>query len=295
MKTNITKTNGLMASEPIHAYYEKSIRRIGLGHHFHCFHELILVREGSAEFKINDRCFIAEADSLVVISDLEQHELSIRNIPYSRYILTITTAFTLLSITEPILLSLLMQRPEQFSHVIPLGPKLASRLSHCFEMAARESEQKQIFWEMRAAMYTAEVLLLLYRNNPSVFPGPKDSRTVQVVLQVQKEIANNYRNKITLKELSDKYFISQYYLSRIFKELTGYGFKEYLILYRINEAKKLLSYTNLPVTEVSFASGYQNMDHFIRIFRMNQGCSPLQYRKRFNMQKEIASVPPHLS
>jgi AraC-like DNA-binding protein len=289
----MNEINELKTSAPVNAYYEKSLERSGLGHHFHCYHELILVREGSAEFKINGISMTAEADSLVVISDLEQHERVMKAVPYNRYVLTITTDLCLLAISEPILLSLLMQRPENFNHVIPLGPKLAERLSRCFQKAARECEQKEVFWETRAAMLVTETLLLLYRDKSSVFPGQKDTQTVQIVLQVQQDIARNYRDKITLEELAKKYFISQYYLSRVFKELTGYGFKEYLILYRINEAKKLLSYTKLPVTEVCFACGYQNSDHFIRIFRENQGCSPLQYRKKFKALKDNFSIPQH--
>lgn len=290
----MNETDKLKTSESINAYFEKSLGRSGLGHHFHCYHELILVREGTAEFEINGTVMTARADSLVVISDLEQHELSIKTVPYSRYVLTITTDLSLLMIPEPVLLSLLMQRPENFNHVIPLGPELAGRLSGCFEEAAKECKEKKDFWETRAAMLAAEILLLLYRDNSLAFPGQKDTQTVQTVLQVQKDIAKNYRDKITLEELARKYFISQYYLSRVFKELTGYGFKEYLILYRINEAKKLLSYTDLPVTEVCFLSGYQNTDHFIRIFRENQGCSPLQYRKKFTVPKGTFSIPRHL-
>ncbi len=290
----MNEINELKASESVNAYFEKSLERGRLGHHFHCYHELILVREGMAEFKINDVNHIAETDSLIVISDLEQHELNIKAVPYSRYVLTISTDLSLLMVPEPILLSLLMQRPEKFNHVIPLGPELAAKLSLCFEKAVLECEQKKAFWETRTAMFTAEILLLLYRDNPSVFPGQKDTQTAQIVLQVQQDIAGNYRNKITLEELAKKYFISQYYLSRVFKELTGYGFKEYLTLYRINEARKLLSYTDLPITEVCFSSGYQNTDHFIRTFRENQGCSPLQYRKKFKAQKDIFSIPQHL-
>ncbi|WMJ86697.1 AraC family transcriptional regulator [Anaerocolumna sp. MB42-C2] len=271
----------------VDAYYEKSFNRGRLGHHFHCNHELILVRNGSAEFIINGAKKIAEANSLVVISDLEEHELSIKEVPYCRYVLNITAELSLLVISEPILLSLLMQRPEKFDHVIPLEQELADKLTVCFDKAVLECAQKKAFWEMRTAMYTAEILLELYRGNSSVFPHKRDKLTVQIVLSLQKDIALDYKNKITLEEMAKKYFISKYYLSRVFKELTGYGFKQYLTLYRLNEAKKLLRNTELPISDVCSGAGYQDINHFIRIFRENQDCSPLQYRKKFKLRKEV--------
>jgi AraC-like DNA-binding protein len=72
-----------------------------------------------------------------------------------------------------------------------------------------------------------------------------------------------------------------YYLSRLFKKVSGYTFKEYLILQRIANAKSLLVYTDYNVTQICMKSGFNNVNHFIRTFKKQEGITPYQYRKKF--------------
>lgn len=86
---------------------------------------------------------------------------------------------------------------------------------------------------------------------------------------------------MTLDSVASFFYISKYYLSRVFKEVTGYGYKEYVLLYRLNQAKKMLESTNIPVLEISGLVGFKNVNHFIRVFRIHENTTPLQYRKAF--------------
>lgn len=94
-------------------------------------------------------------------------------------------------------------------------------------------------------------------------------------------INNNYMKPITLEHLSSEFFISPFYLSRVFKEVTGFTYVEYLNNVRIKEAQRLLRETGLKVTEVAEKSGYDSSTHFGRVFKESTGQSPLKYRKRF--------------
>lgn len=264
----------------INVYYEESNSYDSIDEHFHYQHELIMVTEGCAEFVINGKVHIVSKDSLVIIGDLEQHKIKALEYPYKRYVLSISNELCHLTIREPLLLSILLHRPKNFSHVIELTPKLSAEIKKHLDILIDECEQKPELWTTRAALYVTDILLLLYRDNAEVFPRNKDSGATQTVLKIQEYIAQNYGKEILLKDLAEKYYISEFYLSRLFKEVTGYGFKEYLILYRLNEAKKLLCSTDLSVTDICHAVGYSNVNHFIRIFRQYEGISPLKYRKK---------------
>lgn len=264
----------------VNVYYEESNSYDCIDEHFHYQHELIMVTEGCAEFVINGKTHIASKDSLVIIGDLEQHKIKALEYPYKRYVLSISSELCLLTIREPLLLSILLHRPKNFSHVIKLTPNLSAEIKKRLDILITECEERPELWTIRAALYVTDILLLLYRDNADTFSRNKDSSATHTVIKIQEYIAQNYKREILLKDLADKYFISEFYLSRLFKEVTGYGFKEYLILYRLNEAKKLLCSTNLSVADICHAVGYSNVNHFIRIFRQHEGMSPLKYRKR---------------
>ncbi len=67
---------------------------------------------------------------------------------------------------------------------------------------------------------------------------------------------------ITLDQLADRFFISKYYLSRTFKEITGYGISEYMNIHRIRAAKRLLEETDMSVLQIAHKLGYESITYF---------------------------------
>jgi AraC-like DNA-binding protein len=100
------------------------------------------------------------------------------------------------------------------------------------------------------------------------------------ISEITRYINNNYEKQITLKLISDTFYISPYYLSRTFKEVTGFTFLEYLNSVRIKEAQKLLAETRLNITEISDRAGFQSSTSFGRVFKSINQISPLQFRKK---------------
>jgi YesN/AraC family two-component response regulator len=73
--------------------------------------------------------------------------------------------------------------------------------------------------------------------------------------------------------------VSPYYLSRFFKEATGFTFVEYLNSVRIKEAKRLLERSSMKVKLISRKVGFGSVTHFGRVFKLVTGHTPLYYRK----------------
>ncbi len=101
-----------------------------------------------------------------------------------------------------------------------------------------------------------------------------------VLQDIEREIAENYQENLSLKTLSEKYFINSAYLGQIFKKQFGQGFKEYLNSYRLERAAELLLRTDEKVYAIAESVGYHNLDYFINKFVAQKGCTPTKYRKQ---------------
>lgn len=101
----------------------------------------------------------------------------------------------------------------------------------------------------------------------------------QLVQQIATYIYENYDKKLSLEDMSDKFHISRSYLSKKFKAVTGFGFKEYIVNVRIKNACRLLLETNKSITDIAFECGFNDSNYFGDAFRHVKGVSPNKYRK----------------
>lgn len=93
-------------------------------------------------------------------------------------------------------------------------------------------------------------------------------------------VDQNYANSdLCLSSAADYLKTSIYTVSRIFKEITGYGFKEYITEKRLQHACALLKKSNMPISEVGAACGFDNAEYFTVIFRNRFGVAPSKFRK----------------
>ncbi|VXC33425.1 AraC family transcriptional regulator [Flavobacterium sp. 9AF] len=91
-------------------------------------------------------------------------------------------------------------------------------------------------------------------------------------------IKNNIQNSIQLKELSDKACMSTTSFYRSFKKELGMSPIEFILNEKIKFAKKLLSNPKIQINEVSYASGFEDCNYFIRLFKKYEGVTPKQYQ-----------------
>ncbi|HCW53046.1 MAG TPA: DNA-binding response regulator [Clostridium sp.] len=107
-------------------------------------------------------------------------------------------------------------------------------------------------------------------------------------IRLAKEyIVNNFNKNITLKDVADEVFLSQNYLSELFKKETGEGFYEFISKYRIRKAKEMLITTNLKVYEVAEKVGYSDSITFGRAFKKITGVTPNSFRNNDDKVKSM--------
>ncbi len=102
-----------------------------------------------------------------------------------------------------------------------------------------------------------------------------------VLTEIEKEITEHYMDNLSLKSLSEKYYINSAYLGQIFKKQFGNSFKDCLNSYRIDRAAELLIRSDEKVYLIASAVGFNITDYFISKFVQLKGITPLQYRKQF--------------
>lgn len=84
---------------------------------------------------------------------------------------------------------------------------------------------------------------------------------------------------LQLEKVAAEVHVGKYYVSHLFQEKMGLGFHEYVNILRINEASRLLYATSLPITDVSYRTGFGCTRTFNRIFQKYMECTPREYRQ----------------
>ncbi len=100
------------------------------------------------------------------------------------------------------------------------------------------------------------------------------------ITKAKQFIIEHQGDEISLGDVASAVNTSTFYFCKMFKKSTGINFTEYLARVRVEKAKNLLLNPNSRISEVAFASGFQSLSHFNRVFRRIAGHSPTRYREK---------------
>ncbi len=100
----------------------------------------------------------------------------------------------------------------------------------------------------------------------------------QRLRRVMAFIADNYESDVSLADLARVAGMSTFHFAREFKRTTGTPPHQYLIKFRVDRAKVLLTESEMPLVEISSRSGFSHQSHFTRLFRRLSGTTPQCYR-----------------
>jgi len=249
--------------------------------HFHGTFEIYYMMAGSRLFFIQDRTVAVNEGEVVVVSPNILHRTTDAALPeHERLIVNLhenIMAAANGSYRED------LQPLFEKEYVIarcPLQDRLV--IEAIALQIAREIREKRPGFEMYARTLTLQLLLVCCRHvrqlgaeEEPVSPSPMHERISEVV----RYINGHYAQDLSLPLLAERFFVSPYYLSRFFKEATGFSFVEYVNSVRIKEAKKLLEQSTLKVGLIARKVGFGSVTHFGRVFKSVTGHAPLFYRR----------------
>lgn len=111
--------------------------------------------------------------------------------------------------------------------------------------------------------------------------GEKESASSSfIVKNALNYIEKNYTQKLTLSEVAEKTYVSQWHLSKLLNRHTGQSFSDILNHVRIEHAKKLLQDPSLRIGDISEQVGFLDLAHFSRVFKKQEGVSANEYRNK---------------
>ena len=105
----------------------------------------------------------------------------------------------------------------------------------------------------------------------------KEGREERIV-DIMNYLKNHYKD-VTLDELAENFNLSKPYLSKYIKENAGITFQEAVKKARMKKARSLLKESNQTVESIAATVGYENVEHFNRLFKKSYGMTPVQFRR----------------
>lgn len=109
--------------------------------------------------------------------------------------------------------------------------------------------------------------------------GSADACTDARMIEIMNYVQANYID-ITLDDLAENFFLSKPYLSKYIKEKSGMTFGDLVKKIRMKKAKALLKSSNMTVENIAMSVGYQNVEHFNRLFKKAYDMTPMQFRNQ---------------
>ncbi|MDF2936893.1 MAG: helix-turn-helix protein [Paenibacillaceae bacterium] len=267
-------------SRPVQVEFDRrSMYYTMTANHFHSEYELYYLFTGERYYFIKDRTYTILAGDLVMIDSEEVHKTANRNIPiHERLVLYYQPAFfAALPAEERELLLSVFKRDNP---VLRLNLQERLMVEELLLDLLEELLEKPPGYSLRVEQIGVELLLFTARillKKEAVaaeVPSPAQLKMTEII----RHINTQYSEPLDLDGLSARFFISKSHLSRTFKEFTGFGFSEYLILTRIKEAQQMLRGSTKSITEIAAAAGFDNFSHFGKTFKKAAGMSPRQYR-----------------
>lgn len=238
--------------------------------------ELILICSGSSEYLIHDKKTVIEAGDLLVYNAGVVHdEVSGPDMEVGSYCVGVG-GLHMPGLRENALIS------DEKGYVFPTG-RYFEDMKELFVMMFRNLAAGEPHAELfcTSLMHALLVSVLTVtegvgetRENPADEPHILGSR-------IKDYIDRHYMEPITLQSMGEALRISPYYLSHVFKQMSGYSPVQYLLRRRIGEAQTLLITTELSVARIAEMVGYDSQSYFNLQFTKNVGMPPSRYRHNY--------------
>ena len=136
------------------------------------------------------------------------------------------------------------------------------------------------------------LIAMTLKNDKSQFvTGGGDRAEPVEIWKARKLIRDHSDGELSLTEVAKSVNLSANYLSEKFKEVTGINFVRYVGQTRTARARDLLRNSNLRISEIAFAVGFQSLSQFNRVFKKLTRKSPTQFREGLKKRKKIINRP----
>jgi two-component system response regulator YesN len=118
-------------------------------------------------------------------------------------------------------------------------------------------------------------------------PPDKSTSTKRLIEKAKRYIDDNYYREISLENVAEFIYLHPVYLSRMFKQLTGNTFTDYLTEVRIRRAIELMCNKQYKIHVICKKVGYHSTKYFTRVFKKHTGCTPKEYYRKLHEMEVV--------
>lgn len=256
--------------------------------HFHNEYEIFYILEGERLFFFNNRNFVASKGDLILVDTNLIHmtkSASEDDTGHNRIILYVDSGkMQALDRMYPTLQ--LVRFFHQHHGVYHLTPDQQDEFMDLYYLFKHECKTKKHNYKQAVELAVTSYLLNLTRNLKSDSQErpllPEDGK-YKHVYEIADYLSQNCEQSLSLEEIAARFFLSKYYICRVFKEVTGYTISEYINIHRVQKAKEYLESSDYSISNIAGLVGYGSMTHFEKTFKTYMTISPLKYRKTLNI------------
>ncbi|MBQ3276891.1 MAG: helix-turn-helix domain-containing protein [Oscillospiraceae bacterium] len=108
----------------------------------------------------------------------------------------------------------------------------------------------------------------------------RGEHTTKLSLDVANYVRHNLSEPVSVEKMAEAFFLSRPYLSSKFKQETGQTLTDFILKEKTEEAKRLLRYSDNPLSALSAYLGFSSHGHFSRVFKKYAGLTPGEYREK---------------
>ncbi|MEF3307158.1 helix-turn-helix transcriptional regulator [Paenibacillus sp. GYB003] len=266
---------------PLEAHYSEN--GTSMKFHSHTHFELYYFHGGKANYLIGDKIFVLSPGDLILMHGMTLHCPNVdTSVPYRRTIVHFDPAFIKPFTEAPFAINVLQPFYEMKNVRLHLEGTARIEVEAMLEKMCRLSFEDGALSRDRLIVAFLDLMLLVYErcqssDAPPVFPSDKERHAQNIIDFVEE----HYHEDLHLEQLEERLHLNKYYLSKLFKEVTGATIFDYVYHRRINQSKiHFVLDRDMSVTDVCYKVGFKHPSHFTRMFKSRVGCTPEQFRKQ---------------
>lgn len=227
--------------------------------HWHEFYELEYITEGNGRAYINDRVYDLKPGTLLFLSPVDFEKIEVES-PIS----LVNLAFSGALISSKI------------NPLLSGGCVLYDYPSELFNILLEEARINDRWYHKKYTQLVNCVLIDIVRESS------KNAETSELspIIKALRFMELNFRNHITLEEISRHVGFTPNYFSFLFHKETNTTFKKHLAALRLDYAAKLLIISDFSSTEICYTAGFNDFSGFSRAFKKRFSMSPSKYRNK---------------
>lgn len=249
--------------------------------HKHNFYEILWIESGETSQSINFKEYKVEAYSLFFISPNQVHQFNDWNHLKGGNILFTEDFFLIDSTNKNILLEYIFLDNEYFSPQVKLVEKEFLEIKKILNLMMNENKIKKPSLKILKS-YLYIFLEITKRTIESKSKIEIKSKELFYYKKFKLLVEEKWNKKLKARDYAKYLGISNHHLNFITKKISGKKVTEILINRKLLEAKRLLAYTDLSITEITKLLLFEDTSYFGKLFRKYNKVSAVEFRKNFS-------------